>query len=146
MSNISLLTAHDSPRLHQIELSGNMFPWKLSLIQSCFSEHYRVFGIHCNNQLVGYCIWHLVLNEATLMNIVVHKAKQGQGLAKQLLNYCFDYLSRNAIDTLWLEVRESNNQAIHLYNKTGFSQVDIRKNYYKTDIGKEDAIIMQKVI
>ena len=40
-----------------------------------------------------------------------------------------DKLKEKGIQTLWLEVRESN-PARFLYEKLGFNEVDIRKNYY----------------
>ena len=45
-------------------------------------------------------------------------------------------------ETAWLEVRESNTNAFQLYLKNGFNEVDRRLNYYPTESGKEDAIIM----
>ena len=46
------------------------------------------------------------------------------------------------LDQIFLEVRESNDAAINLYNKFGFNELGIRANYYKRDKGREDAIIM----
>ncbi|MEN1508294.1 ribosomal-protein-alanine N-acetyltransferase, partial [Pseudomonas aeruginosa] len=44
--------------------------------------------------------------------------------------------------TLWLEVRASNAAAIALYESLGFNEATIRRNYYPTTDGREDAIIM----
>jgi ribosomal-protein-alanine N-acetyltransferase len=44
--------------------------------------------------------------------------------------------------TLWLEVRASNVAAIALYESLGFNEATIRRNYYPTADGREDAIIM----
>ena len=53
-----------------------------------------------------------------------------------------DNLKEKGIQTLWLEVRESN-PARFLYEKLGFNEVDIRKNYYpKPDGGRENAAVM----
>jgi ribosomal-protein-alanine N-acetyltransferase len=42
-------------------------------------------------------------------------------------------------------VRESNQAAIALYEKSGFHQIDLRKNYYPAANGtREHAIIMVK--
>ena len=46
------------------------------------------------------------------------------------------------IRTLWLEVRASNAAAIALYESLGFNEATIRRNYYPTADGHEDAIIM----
>ena len=44
---------------------------------------------------------------------------------------------------LWLEVRESNQTARQLYDKLGFNEVTLRKNYYPTSTGeRENAIVM----
>ena len=45
-------------------------------------------------------------------------------------------------DSAWLEVRESNQVALNLYQEVGFNEIDRRVNYYPTSKGKEDAIIM----
>ena len=53
-----------------------------------------------------------------------------------------DKLKEKGIQTLWLEVRESN-PARFLYEKLGFNEVDIRKNYYpKPEGGRENAVVM----
>jgi len=48
--------------------------------------------------------------------------------------------------TLWLEVRASNAAAIALYEQLDFNEVSIRRNYYPTKDGKEDAIMMALTI
>ncbi|MNR57792.1 ribosomal-protein-alanine N-acetyltransferase [compost metagenome] len=44
--------------------------------------------------------------------------------------------------TLWLEVRASNRAAIALYEDLGFNEVTVRRNYYPSANGREDAIVM----
>ncbi|RRA28422.1 ribosomal-protein-alanine N-acetyltransferase, partial [Cronobacter sakazakii] len=41
-----------------------------------------------------------------------------------------------------LEVRASNHAARALYESLGFNEATIRRNYYPTSDGREDAIIM----
>ncbi|MCR2392783.1 ribosomal-protein-alanine N-acetyltransferase, partial [Salmonella enterica] len=43
---------------------------------------------------------------------------------------------------LWLEVRASNQAAIALYEDLGFNEVTVRRNYYPSAHGREDAIVM----
>jgi len=47
-------------------------------------------------------------------------------------------------NSIFLETRASNLAAKNLYEKFGFKRIDIRKNYYKTFDGREDAIIYRK--
>ena len=53
-----------------------------------------------------------------------------------------DELEKRGVATLWLEVRASNAAAIALYESLGFNEATIRRNYYPSTDGREDAIIM----
>ena len=83
-----------------------------------------------------------VLPEATLFNIAVDPDYQRQGLGRALLEHLIDELEKRGVATLWLEVRASNAAAIALYESLGFNEATIRRNYYPTTDGREDAIIM----
>lgn len=93
--------------------------------------------------MIGFCIVHKVADEASVFNIAVHPTYQRQGMAKLLLSYLIELLKRQRITTLWLEVRASNQNAIHLYERLGFHAVTRRPNYYPLDNNRrEDALIM----
>ncbi|MDP0897037.1 ribosomal-protein-alanine N-acetyltransferase, partial [Klebsiella pneumoniae] len=53
-----------------------------------------------------------------------------------------DEVEKLGVVTLWLEVRASNVAAIALYESVGFNEAPIRRNYYPTTDGREDAIIL----
>ncbi|MDF7667654.1 ribosomal protein S18-alanine N-acetyltransferase [Orbaceae bacterium ESL0727] len=147
MKTISSLNSADLPAAYQLEQICHAFPWSRNTFYSNQGEHYFNQKITLNNQLVGFCICHLVADEASLFNIAIDPAFRRQGLAKALLTSLINQLatqsSHNPIKTIWLEVRASNQAAIHLYNSLGFNELTIRKNYYPAQGGKqEDAIIM----
>ena len=48
------------------------------------------------------------------------------------------------VGTVYLEVRESNAEAINLYKKYGFEQNGMRRNYYRHPV--ENAVLMMKKI
>ena len=52
-------------------------------------------------------------------------------------------ISKQDVKTIFLEVGEKNIPAIKLYLKFGFTEYNIRKNYYKN---KESAILMKKIL
>ena len=83
-----------------------------------------------------------MLDEATLFNIAVAPEFQRKGLGRELLDALIVGLEEKGIVTLWLEVRDSNRAAIALYESLGFNEVSIRRNYYPTADGREDARIM----
>ena len=96
------------------------------------------------HQVLGFCILQPVLDEANLLLMAIHPSEQGKGLGYALLDHSIAQLKNSPIQ-IFLEVRESNKAAIALYEKSGFHQIDLRKNYYpNVDGSKEHAIIMVK--
>ena len=105
---------------------------------------YQSTVIEQAGQVVGFCILQPVLDEANLLLMAIDPAQQGKGLGYQLLDASIALLKNSPVQ-IFLEVRESNTAAIKLYEKTGFHQIDLRKNYYPNSNGtREHAIIMVK--
>lgn len=77
------------------------------------------------------------------MDIGLAPSYRGQGLSYLLLEHFFAQCRAKAIEEVWLEVRVSNQGAIHLYQKNGFELIETRKNYYPCARGREDALIMK---
>lgn len=77
--------------------------------------------------------------------MAVNPEHQGKGYGKKLINAFIDMCESQGAESAWLEVRESNTNAFGLYESTGFNEVDRRLNYYPTEKGKEDAIIMSYI-
>ena len=141
--HISPIQEKDFEQLFDIEQAAHLVPWSMGTLKNNMGERYLNLKIECNNEIVGFTICQTVLDEATLFNIAIHPNYQGQKLGFTLLNALIEQLRNKGILTLWLEVRESNQNAIRLYEKLNFNEVDIRKNYYPTPNGKrENAVIM----
>ena len=90
----------------------------------------------------GYVGSQTVMDETDMMNIAVHPEHRKQGIAAALVNNLVDVLKTRGSHSLMLEVRASNDPARKLYDKLGFQQVGLRKNYYRNP--KEDACILRK--
>ena len=90
----------------------------------------------------GYVGSQTVMDETDMMNIAVHPEHRKQGIAAALVNNLVDALRTRGSHSLMLEVRASNDPARKLYDKLGFQQVGLRKNYYRNP--KEDACILRK--
>lgn len=138
----SPLTTKNSDPYFDLHKQGQFSPWSRKIFEDCLTKPYFAYSLDQDNQPLGYYIAMTVLDEVTLMDIVVHDAHQGKGLGQSLLEHFMDQCSQNNIQQIWLEVRESNAAAIHLYDKAGFILVEQRVNYYPSAKGKEDALIM----
>ena len=95
-----------------------------------------------NGEVVGYIGSQSVLGESDMMNVAVHPDHRRKGIAEALVNALSADLKARDNVCLTLEVRASNAPAIALSEKLGFTQVGLRKNYYRNP--KEDARILRK--
>lgn len=140
---ISPVMPADFDRLFEIEQAAHLVPWSKGTLLNNQGDAYVNLKLTAQDRTVAFTICHCVLDEATLFNIAVDPQFQGKGYGKRLLQALILQLQQNNIQTLWLEVRESNLTAQKLYESLGFNQVTIRKNYYPTPDGKrENAVVM----
>ncbi len=129
-------------------------PWPLKIMQDCVSAGYQcIKGTFPDdpNEIICYAFLMIGFEESNLLNISVNPDHQRKSIASQLLYRLFLISRINHARHMWLEVRESNQAAIKLYNKHQFKAIGKRKNYYiyqdksgkKT---KEHAIVMSRKI
>ncbi|ECG8588530.1 ribosomal-protein-alanine N-acetyltransferase [Salmonella enterica subsp. salamae] len=142
MNMISSLNQSDLPAAYQIEQRAHAFPWSEKTFASNQGERYLNFQLTADGRMAAFAITQVVLDEATLFNIAVDPHFQRRGLGRMLLEHLIDELEKRGVVTLWLEVRASNVAAIALYESLGFNEATIRRDYYPTAEGREDAIIM----
>lgn len=93
-----------------------------------------------DGRIAGYCGAILITPESEITNICVDASFRRQGIAAGLLTHLKKELASLTIDTIHLEVRKSNTEAIALYQKHDFHPVGCRTDYYTGPV--EDAILM----
>lgn len=92
--------------------------------------------------IVGYCGVLILSDEGDITSVSVAKSHQGKGVGKTLVKELVERTKQVGVTTLHLEVRQSNQAAISLYQSIGFQEVGNRKNYYEDPI--EDALLMTR--
>ena len=95
-----------------------------------------------NKSLFSFCIFQQLYEIIEIIMICTSPQRQRQNLAMQILHNIFAFYAQESIDKVVLEVQESNYKAVALYNKLGFKNFSIRRNYYGIN---KNAIVMQKV-
>lgn len=131
VKNIALLEA---------EVFSN--PWTAGMIEdSVRSDYDHIEVIEEHGALRGYIIYSAVCDSADLLRVAVAPESRGQGLGKALMDRMLADCSVRNIEKVFLEVRESNSPAIHMYARCGFTEIARRKNYYSSPV--EDGIVMQ---
>ncbi len=93
-----------------------------------------------NDAVVGYVgIW-FQGDQAHITEVAVRSALRGQGIGELLIIGTVRAAYEQGMEEVTLEARVSNFVAQRLYDKYGFKEMGIRKNYYADN--REDAVIM----
>lgn len=143
MIHIRPLCADDISVLSQIQSKAFSDVWREVQWQTLFSKPRQLLlGIEKQERLVGYAVFSYVLDEAELLQVCVESELRGQRLAEQLIHAAVAQLKVLDISRMLLEVRASNRAARALYARLGFVGDGVRKNYYPTTAGREDAVLM----
>ncbi|TON50938.1 ribosomal protein S18-alanine N-acetyltransferase, partial [Vibrio parahaemolyticus] len=110
----------------QIEQQAHSHPWAESLARDLSSRGACHHVMVEDGSVVGYFYAQNIVGEVTLLNIAVAPALQGKGYGQKLLDAFLNHCEQAKADSAWLEVRESNHPAIHIYEQAGFNEVDRR--------------------
>ena len=133
----------DLVKILRIEKECFSDPWSINIFRGAMNEpHTVVFVLEDEEEgIVGYSVSDTVLDEGTLDNLAVTASKRGQGLGRMLLEYVLEDARNKGVKRFFLEVRKSNEKALKLYEKAGFTRLSVRKAYYQDPV--EDAIVME---
>lgn len=139
--NIRPMDLQDVDEITVIENSAYFAPWPKAAFSASLGI-YPAFVLEKHQEIVGYAIFSAVEDEAHILNLVVKPACQHQGYGRIILQFVLASLVQNHIKTVSLEVAENNAAALRLYQSLGFSQQGKRKQYYQTQNGLVDALIL----
>lgn len=136
--------SHVAP-IAQLETLCFSDPWSENSIASELASRLSYWLVAVEDgQVLGYIGSQSVLGESDMMNVAVHPDHRRRGIAEMLVTALSHDLKERDNVCLTLEVRASNMPAIGLYEKLGFVQVGLRKNYYRNP--REDALILRKAL
>lgn len=140
---IRRLNEADLDRIMEIELAVYPYPWTRGIFADCLQVGYDCWGLQIGRNLAGYAIQSHVAGENHLLNLCVATEYQSMGYGSILLDHAIRLARRQDCFCIFLEVRPSNRAGIALYRKNGFKVVAERPEYYRSDDGKENAIVMR---
>jgi ribosomal-protein-alanine N-acetyltransferase len=142
-TTIRYMSAEDLLQIVAIEREATPSPWSGKQFEQSLEQHSCLVISENNGSgvILGYAVVSTLLDQAEVLNICINPQYQGRGLGSQLLDHLLKQLA-DVIEVVYLEVRVSNFRAIHLYQNHGFIAVGERRDYYPTEFGREDAILM----
>ncbi|MFM1866192.1 MAG: hypothetical protein RIQ57_802 [Pseudomonadota bacterium] len=125
-----------------IESQNKVALWSLKNFQESLTakDYFKVMRF--NDETVAFIIAKVMNHECEILNLGVEISMRKKKLASKLLNNLIDFSKARNIKQIFLEVRVSNTAAVNLYDKFKFNEIGCRPNYYITENGREDALIM----
>ena len=133
----------DLDQVTMIEKDTFSMPWKKEDFLNSMNHPSHIYVVACkDNVIYGYCGMWGIVGEGQINNVAVRKDFRGKGIGFELVQFLLEEGYKEGLECFTLEVRESNASAIHVYEKAGFENVGIRKNFYEKP--KENAVIMWK--
>ena len=132
----------DVPQVSQLEDQSFENPWQADFFNDCLQAGYCCRVLEQEGVIQAYGVMSLEARIAHILNLCVGAESRGRGLGHRLLLAFLELAREEWAGAVVLEVRASNEPALQLYERMGFKQVDIRKNYYSGPQGSEDALVM----
>ena len=140
---IQNMTAENITAVAGIEERCFSHPWSLQAVQSELEKpDGRFVAAFDGDTMVGYGSLALVCGVGYINNIAVAPAYRCLGVGSHLLLQLEEFCRLQNAQSITLEVRSRNRQAIGLYQKHGFASCGLRKGFYRTP--DDDALIMTK--
>jgi len=125
-----------------VALEKSLFPKDdFPLSRGSFSYHIKkndLFIFMQEGEVAGYILWLKRKTYYRLYSLGVSKRFRGTGIAQELLSYSFERLKSPSYT---LEVKTTNQSAISLYEKFGFTKQKILKGYYPNN---RDGYLMRR--
>ncbi len=135
-----------------MELENTLFPhdaWSEAMLRSELSEPARYYIVAetvgtgedaGGAQLCGYAGLRSVPPKGDVQTIAVAEPRWGAGIGTALLTELLSVARERGVVEVFLEVRSDNPRARELYHWFGFTEIGVRRGYYRD----ADAIVMHR--
>ncbi len=134
------MQACDISAIAEIERQCFAHPWtEEQLREEPDNPTARFYAVIINSRAVAYIGANNIAGEVYITNVAVLPEYRGKGFASCLMGVLLSVSSKEKAEFVSLEVRESNQTAIRLYEKLGFAEQGRRKRFYRDP--EEDALI-----
>ena len=146
LTNFREASIEDIPQIIEIMNRGYHQNWDSNYYKNLISDgNSFAYVLSLNAEIVGFITGKKSGDICDIYMIIIDIKYRRQGFANLLLSKTITALSDLKITVFFLEVAETNNQAINLYQKNGFTAVNRRIRYYKISNENIDAIVYRLV-
>lgn len=141
------MTPADLDAVVAVEQSAYSHPWTRGQFADSLAAGYDAWLVREQDELIGYYLVMPVLDEVHLLNLTVAPAHQGKGHGHALMRHMLGVARLADAQSVWLEVRQSNERALRLYQQHGFERVGQRRDYYLVGHGRREmALVLRRLL
>lgn len=139
---VCFMREEDLKEVMKIEMRSFPSPWSpLAFVTELrYNEDACYFCLKLNGKVIGYLGLWIRLDEGHITHIAIAPDYLGHRWGTYLMHFVMADMLKKGMKHLQLEVRSSNQTAINFYQRLGFVQAEINKDYYSNP--SEDAICM----
>jgi [ribosomal protein S18]-alanine N-acetyltransferase len=126
-----------------LEAASFTNPWSREVLERDLrnTDVVRVYALRdTGGTLLGFCGCWFVSDELHINTLAIAEPARRRGHATRLLRFVLAEALAAGLTRATLEVRRSNDAALRLYDRFGFSVEGIRPDYYTQPV--EDALIL----
>lgn len=130
-----------------VDIEQNLFsvPWtKEGFLTYLMKKDTMFFVVEEKERILGYCSMMTVLDEGDILNVAVRSDRQKEGIGLFLVDSMLRMAEMEGIRLVHLEVRQGNGTARRLYQRLGFKEDGLRRDYYENPV--ENAVLMIKTM
>ena len=144
--SIDIARKEDVAAISEIERAAFSDPWSARSFRDALEHPAVYFGCARSDagEVLGYVVAWFVADEGEIANLAVAPAGWGVGIGRALLDAALAEAKQRRIESVYLEVRDSNVRARRLYQSRGFEEVGRRTRYYRRPV--EDAIVLRRTL
>ncbi len=136
-------TSEDMDAVAELEKETFSDPYSLKMLNDtmCTCSD-TIYVARTSDKVAGYIIFQKAGDEGELLRVAVSSEMKRKGIGVKLVDAMLNYFFESGVTDVFLEVRETNEAAIRLYENKNFQVLATRKNYYRNPV--ENAIIMKR--
>ncbi len=139
------MLVEDLDQVMEIEEDLFSVPWtREGFLTYLMKKDTMFFVVEEKEKILGFCSMMTVLDEGDILNVAVRRDRQKEGIGQFLVDSILRMADLQGISLVHLEVREGNQTARRLYERLGFKEDGLRRNYYEDPV--ENAVLMTKAM
>jgi ribosomal-protein-alanine N-acetyltransferase len=140
---IRSMQMRDIPAVAALEAQTFSMPWSEQGFADALAQTDNIFLVAelADETIVAYCGLYAAGEEGEITNVAVSDTLRRIGVGFSIVSELLKQARQQGICAVFLEVRQSNETAHRLYERAGFTDCGIRKNFYERP--KEDAVVME---